>query len=143
MPAETPPAEAPHPPMIINVVAVAEGQQFSPGGPDARILLPLDMLNEAWAAYNGGPETWRTYLQAIEPMLTKAAFERLCRVVPLERAKLPAEPALRLVPAAEPVAPEIEPQEARLLEKLNGMTDEELRDRALRALEAMVEPDDA
>ena len=47
--------------------------------------MPFDEAREAWLAFNGGRETWTVYLQTIEPKLTKAAFESLSRVPPLER----------------------------------------------------------
>jgi hypothetical protein len=49
---------------------------------------PFQESARAWQAYNSGAETWAAYLQTIEPQLTKAAFENLRRVVPLERETL-------------------------------------------------------
>ncbi len=89
-----------------NVHPIDHGQQFSPGGPDDRILMPFEMTEATWAAYHGGPKTWKTYLDEIEGQLTAKSFARLSRVVAPDRDKLPldASPSLRLVhsePATE------------------------------------------
>jgi hypothetical protein len=70
---------------IINIRTAAEGQQFAPGN---EVLMPFDVAAKAWQAYNAGKEAWQAYLAAIEGQLTRAAFDNLCRVEPLERETL-------------------------------------------------------
>jgi hypothetical protein len=148
LPPEQPPEKLIGPAMIVNVHSVDVGQQFSPGGPDERVLMPFDELDACWAAYNGGRETWATYLQGVEGHLTRKSFENLSRVPPLERAKfLPNEaPALlQLVPKA-PEAPEagldrlevdFNKKIAALEVEFNGLSREQMLARANRILEAM------
>jgi hypothetical protein len=141
-----PPPEQPEKPagpaIVVNVSPVAEGQQFAPGH---KVLLPFDEAGKAWAAHNGGAETWATYLQEIEPQLTKAAFENLRQVVPSERETLMLRDhaPLRLVRpddvnevTAAPDELEFEPQterERRLLAELEALSPEQLMERARQA----------
>ena len=81
---ERPPSSSP---TTINVSSVAEGQQFSPGTPDLRVLMPFDEAGVCWTAYHGGAESWKTYLVEAEGHLTRKSFENLSRVPPLDRAK--------------------------------------------------------
>ena len=73
IPAEAPQIETPRAPAIINISSVASGQQFSPGTPDLRVLMPFDEARACWAAYNGGCESWAAYLVEIEGHLTRKA----------------------------------------------------------------------
>jgi hypothetical protein len=116
-------------PIIVN--AVLSGNQFSPGGPDDRILLPFDLCTEAWAAYHSGQETWKTYLDEIEGQLTAKSFARLSRVVAPDREKLltDAPPLLRLVHDEPAQAPEA--SQSKLLTELERLSDEQLRERAI------------
>ena len=59
LPAEQPAPAFNGPGVTINVHSAAEGQQFSPGGPDERVLMPFEMATEVWRAYNAGPEDGR------------------------------------------------------------------------------------
>lgn len=91
------------PGVVVNISSVAEGQQFAPGN---EVLMPFEEAGKAWAAHNGGAETWKTYLAEIEPKLTLKSYEALCRVTPLERKALALSeaPLLHLVPNDNPVA---------------------------------------
>jgi hypothetical protein len=138
--------EAPTPPPTIN--GILEGNAFTPGEPDDRILLPFDEAGRAWKAHNAGKETWKMYLTEIEPMLTKAQIERLSRVPALERKQLAQQErtGLRLVEA--PQAPEVETShEAQLMALLSGMSPGELRSMTLGEMMVRLghdmDPDDA
>jgi hypothetical protein len=123
LPSEAPPPKPVGPGITVNISSVAEGQQFSPGTPDLRILMPFDEAGACWTAYHGGCETWAAYLIEVEGHLTRKAFENLSRVPPLERAKfLPDEaPSLHLVPKAP-----ADTLEAQLGAQLDALPREEL-----------------
>ena len=149
LPSEAPPPKPVGPGVTVNIHSAAEGQQFSPGTPDLRVLMPFDEAGVCWTAYNGGRETWAAYLVEAEGHLTRKAFENLSRVPPLERAKfLPDEaPLLSLVPKAPGALDEAQ-LEARLSAKLATLEADlsrlpraQLVERAVQILEAMA-PDD-
>jgi hypothetical protein len=135
IPPEAPQAAAPSEIMVVNVHSIDHGQQFSPGGPEDRILMPFEMTEATWAAYHGGQASWKTYLGEIEGELTAKSFARLSRVVAPDRDKLlpDAPPSLRLVreePMLEPEPPAADepPELAHLtideLKRLAGVSDD-------------------
>ena len=130
IPPEPPAPEFSGPGLIVNVASAHEGQQFAPGYPDVKVLLPWDESGRAWTAYNGGAESWAAYLVEAEAMLTRKAFENLSSVPLLERTRLlqQEQPLLRLVPGGDDAHNETEAPsqaEARLRARLEALPEQE------------------
>jgi hypothetical protein len=54
--------------VVVNIIPIAQGNQYAPGG---KVLLPSEECIKAWEAWRGGNDAWQLYLKEIEPELTR------------------------------------------------------------------------
>jgi hypothetical protein len=108
-------------PIVVNVIPIAQGQMFLPGG---KVLMPGDEAAKAWEAFHGGDESWAAYLQSAEGMPTVAAFENLRQVVPGEHETLPRP---NHAPPLQLVSPSPDDDMVRRKAELDAMPPEELQ----------------
>lgn len=108
----------------VNILPVESGQHYGPGN---EVLLPGEECARAWTAFREGSEAWKVYLAAIEPLLTRSAFEKLSALEAPEP-----ERHFTPQPSTEPEPPPISANVVRLLQKpklteadLEGLTDAE------------------